>query len=60
MMKHCFLLIKDMQIIVLKLLNKNRILQKFPYFNGMEEPSCPRPQFKELDTINKDSAAKIY
>ena len=43
-----------------ELLNKNKILQKFSYFNGMEEPSCPRSQFKELDTINKDSAAKIY
>ena len=26
----------------------------------MEEPSCPRSQFKELDTINEDPAAKIY
>ena len=43
-----------------ELLNKNKILQKFPYFNGMEEPSCPRSLFKELDTINKDSAAMIY
>ena len=43
-----------------KSLNKNETLKKFPYFNGMEEPSCPRSQFKELDTINNDSAAKIY
>lgn len=39
-------------------LNRNEIILN-QFFNDMKQPFCPRSHLKELDTINKEQAAKI-
>ena len=43
--------------------NKNIILKNYPFYDGIEEPSCPRAHFKVLNEAcenSEETAAKLY
>ena len=43
-----------------ELADNNNILKKCTSYDGIEEPVCPRAQFRLLDRVSEDTTAQIY